>query len=161
MQKNAESEVIYEIIELNEYNKLEKIIDLAINRKAPFEKESDKGFKDVCIFFTITDYLRSNGGQVYFVTKDKRLTEAFVNNDQVIVLEEIKDYYQLSNQQFFKDDFEKYLYDQIGDYYQHITVTKAWYLRNEGWELTVRVDQEYLEIKIDLQTKEITNIENI
>lgn len=63
----------------------QKAYGLAIHNKPPFDAGSDKGFKDVCIAFSLDSYLKSidDSEQVYLLTKDSRLSEYFSGNDLV------------------------------------------------------------------------------
>lgn len=50
-----------------------KIVDDALEKKPPFEgkeKQSDKGFKDVLIFYSIISFAKKNKGMFYFWSKD-------------------------------------------------------------------------------------------
>lgn len=50
-----------------------RIVNKAIYKEAPFEgidKQSDKGFKDTVIFYSIAEYAYGHKGSYYFVTQD-------------------------------------------------------------------------------------------
>lgn len=50
-----------------------QIVDDALEKKPPFEgkeKQSDKGFKDVLIFYSIMSFAKKNKGRFYFWSKD-------------------------------------------------------------------------------------------
>lgn len=70
----------------------EKIYDLAIKNKAPFEKGSDKGFKDACIALTVLDYSdHFKDEKIALITKDTRLRDFFHGHDSVKVYQEIEE----------------------------------------------------------------------
>lgn len=61
------------IVPVCEKEWFESIIHRAIQKMAPFEgktKESDKGFKDVVIWYSILSYAKSNPGEYIFITND-------------------------------------------------------------------------------------------
>lgn len=50
-----------------------KIVDKAIDKNPPFEgkeKQSDKGFKDTVIYYSMIDYAKEYPGDYYYLTKD-------------------------------------------------------------------------------------------
>lgn len=58
---------------------MEQLYKLAIRNEAPFEKGSDKGFKDACVVITIDEYVRQHTeySSVLLITKDNRMSEYF------------------------------------------------------------------------------------
>lgn len=61
------------IIPMCEESYFSQIVDDAIEKKPPFEgkeKQSDKGFKDVLIFYSMISFAKENHGTYYFWSKD-------------------------------------------------------------------------------------------
>jgi len=61
------------IIPMCEESYFSQIVDDALEKKPPFEgkeKQSDKGFKDVLIFYSMLSYAKKNSGRYYFWSKD-------------------------------------------------------------------------------------------
>ncbi|MBD0725535.1 hypothetical protein B6A10_10125 [Flavobacterium sp. L1I52] len=100
--------IVFEIIDLKSNDVLPQIKELALLKKPPFEgkDDTDKGFKDALIYFSVLEYLQEIENKYVFVcAKDNLLKEAFKNNPNVIV---VKDY----------DEFKKQSVTQfIGDYF--------------------------------------------
>ena len=94
----------YKTIDIvNKADVLDKIRDLAVNYRAPFQVYSDdndnadKGFKDAYIALTVDEYLKKLpiNEKIIFFTHDPRLAEYFGGNDRVIWaknVEQIKGY---------------------------------------------------------------------
>ena len=55
-----EESIPFEVIDLKDNNVLPQIKELAIHKKAPFEsgENTDKGFKDALIYFSVIEYLQ-------------------------------------------------------------------------------------------------------
>src|SRR5690606_5087972 len=74
-----EESIPFEVIDLKDNNVLPQIKELAIHKKAPFEsgENTDKGFKDALIYFSVIEYLQEIPNKNVFVcAKDVRLKEA-------------------------------------------------------------------------------------
>lgn len=83
----------YSIIQLTDFSVLSQIKELATKNKPPFEDESDKGFKDTYIYFTILEYLQTIPDKNIFVcTKDGKLSEALNSHSEIIVIKDYEDF---------------------------------------------------------------------
>lgn len=70
----------YEVIALQDREAaMTRMYDLAIRNKAPFEENSDKGFKDALVVMTIDEYLENHPecDCALLVTNDNRMAEYF------------------------------------------------------------------------------------
>lgn len=96
IKKQVENDVSvpYEIWDISDRNYAFKgIYELAISNKAPFDKGSDKGFKDACIAFTVLDFLDNSEDYktVILITEDSRLQDFFSTVNEVEIFESIND----------------------------------------------------------------------
>lgn len=76
-------------IDIGGYEKaFERIYSWALNNEAPFDKGSDKGFKDACIVMSIEHMLESLDPTadfpVFLLSNDARLTSFFAADDRVV-----------------------------------------------------------------------------
>lgn len=72
----------YEIAEIQDPARaFRTIYNLALHNKAPFDKGTDKGFKDACVALAINDYLEAYPGadKVLVISNDSRLQDYFSN----------------------------------------------------------------------------------
>ena len=75
-------------------NRQEDMRSLSLQNSPPFERKSDKGFKDAYIYFTVLEFLENNKDieKVFFVTRDPRLKLAFQGNPRVEIIETYSDF---------------------------------------------------------------------
>lgn len=79
----------YKIASINKSKEeaFNKIYSLAIRNLAPFDKGSDKGFKDACIAICIECYLANEPNhEAFLITKDSRLSEYFASSKEIEVV---------------------------------------------------------------------------
>ena len=112
IQKLLDDETIpFEIIDLKNHSVLPQIKELAILKKAPFEAgdNTDKGFKDALIYFTILEYLQEIPNKYVFVfAKDARFKEALANHLNIIIIESYEDFKKHGLSQFYDTYFINY-----------------------------------------------------
>jgi rRNA-processing protein FCF1 len=104
---DAES-ILFETIDIKDNNILPKIKELALNKEAPFEcsDNTDKGFKDALIYFSVLEYLQEVPNKNVFVcAKDGRLKEALDKHPNIIVIESYEEFKSKSVSQFFNEYF--------------------------------------------------------
>ena len=103
LKDGLDSSVPFEICEMEPADEfMIEFYPLALEHKAPFESNSDKGFKDACVVSAIRRYLREHEGcePVHFVTADKRLRESFADNEMVVLHEKLA---ELAKSEYDKD----------------------------------------------------------
>lgn len=90
-----DEEIAFTEVEISDWSKfIEEMLPLALRHQAPFDKDSDKGFKDAMVAYTIQEYLDKNPQlkcPIFFVTSDARLGEYFQNNPRVIWRKNLKE----------------------------------------------------------------------
>jgi rRNA-processing protein FCF1 len=149
IQKLIDEETIpFEVIDLKSNDVLPLIKELAITKQPPFEAgdNTDKGFKDALIYFSVLEYLQEVPNKYVFVcAKDNRLGEAFKNNPNVFVVKDYSEFKQHSISQFFDDYFIEKVNEELG-----ITITKEnikeyWYNINDNKVVLIEFEgQEYV-----------------
>lgn len=159
IQKLIDEETIpFEVIDLKSNDVLPLIKELAITKQPPFEAgdNTDKGFKDALIYFSVLEYLQEVPNKYVFVcAKDNRLGEAFKNNPNVFVVKDYSEFKQHSISQFFDDYFIEKVNEELG-----ITITKEnikeyWYNINDNKVLLIEFEGE--EYVIETDSGEIIN----
>lgn len=155
---NSQNEFTYKIVKLKHKGKLKEIKQLAIKNIAPFEANSDKGFKDTYIHLTISEFLKTADDDVFLLTSDSRLKESF-KYKEVTVISDIQDYFKY-RQEYFK---EAYFIERLNEYYERKDLTGKSILSTElneddNWELRLEVDDEEKILEVDFYSREI--IEN-
>ena len=166
IQKLIEGETIaFEVIDLKNNDVLPQIKELALNKKAPFEKgdNTDKGFKDALIYFSVLEYLQEIPNKNVFVcAKDGRLKEALDSHQNIIVVESYEEFRQKSVSQFFDEYFIIKLNDSLS--ILDVTVTKDnlieyWDNVNDNKVLLIKVnDDEYV---AEVESNEIITITHV
>ena len=158
IQKLLKEEVIpFEVIDLKNNDVLPKITDLALDKKPPFEDKdnTDKGFKDALIYFSVLEYLQEIPNKKVFVcVKDERLKEAFNEHDDIIVVENYEEFKEQSISQFFDD----YFIEKVNEEIIEVDITKEhivefWNNINEKKIVLIKIeDTEYV---IEVESNEI------
>lgn len=86
---------------------------LSLEKLAPFDSSGDKGFKDACIYLTIKQYMDSNDDEVFLLSNDGRLGDAFSDNPRVHVLKTVDEFFD-NRISYFK---EEYFLQRMADAY--------------------------------------------
>ncbi|MQP52428.1 MULTISPECIES: PIN domain-containing protein [unclassified Flavobacterium] len=149
IQKLLDTETIpFETIDLKDHSVLPLIKELAILKKAPFEAgdNTDKGFKDALIYFTILEYLQEIPNKYVFVfAKDARFKEALANHPNIIIIDSYDDFKKYGISQFYDSYFIENINAVLG-----ITITKDnikeyWFNINDNIALLIEFEgQEYV-----------------
>ena len=154
VQKLAEEETIpFEIIDLKNNDVLPQIKDLALNKKPPFEAKdnTDKGFKDALIYFSVLEYLDEIPNKKVFVcVKDGRLKEAFNKHINIIVVENYEEFKQKIIAQFFDDYFiEKVNAELVEVEIAKEHIIEYWQNINGNQNVLIKVEDEEYIIEVD------------
>ena len=81
---------IYEIIDVAEFYK--EMTQKAVLKEAPFDTKSDKGFKDSIVAWSVKEVVNKYNRTVFLLTKDNRLSQYFVDEDKVKIIESYSEY---------------------------------------------------------------------
>lgn len=154
----------YTIIDLEDTNKMFEIRDLAINKLPPFEgkdKESDKGFKDAYILFTILEFLEQNQSVVYLITEDKQLQKACKTNDFIKTFESYEEY-ETSRLSYYEEEyFLGQLSAELDDEIKSSNIKKKYVTALNNVQLYIEKDTKKINVFCDYSTKELLEYEDI
>jgi len=142
----------YTVIKLSDYSVLEQIKELALKKLPPFDPgdNTDKGFKDACIYFTTLEYLQSIPDKLVFVCcKDSRLKEAFEKHPNVIVIGSFDEFIQNSITAFYDDYFIEKLKTEIHDDISKESIIDYWININDNRVLLIEIEGEKTAVEVD------------
>ena len=142
----------YQIIFLTDYSILGKMKELALKKLPPFEAgdNTDKGFKDAYIYFTILEYLQSILDKVVFVcTKDGRLKEALNEHPSIIVVQDYDDFIQNSITKYYDGYFIEMLKSDIHTDIEQESIIDYWVNINENHVLLININDEQSVVEVD------------
>ena len=142
----------YTVIKLSDYSVLEQMKNLALKKLPPFEpgENTDKGFKDACIYFTILEYLQSIPDKMVFVCcKDGRLKQAFKKHPNIIVIESFDEFIQNSITVFYDEYFIEKLKTEIHGNIIKESIIDYWFNINENRVLLIEVENERHVVEVD------------
>jgi len=155
LYQGANEEISHVELELGHQGKLQRIKELAIGNIPPFEAETDKGFKDSYFYLTVLQYKENSTDDVFVITNDTRLKEAF-NNTDIKTLTTAEEYYKYREEYFREEYFIAKLRDHFGneaitkDCIKSIELTE-----DEDWQITLDIDGEHNIVIVDFVTKEL------
>lgn len=171
IQRLIDEETIpFEIIDLKDNNVLPQIKELAIHKRAPFEAadNTDKGFKDALIYFSVLEYLQEITNKYVFVfAKDIRLKEALANHDNIIVINSYEEFKQHSISQFYGEYFINRVNEELGitiskenikETWNNINDNKIVLIEFDGTEYVIETDSSEI-ISYSIRAEYILNIE--
>lgn len=153
----ASEEFEFEIAPLDINDKLDLIVQYAKDNRPPFEKGSDKGFKDMLIYLSVIQHYESQEEpKAYVITKDGRLREAFNKDDRFTVLKDVDDFI-IQRKTYFEED---YFVGQLNEYFASTDLTaksvvKADLNIDNNWTLIVKFDNKEIPITVDYMSREI------
>ncbi|KAA5537887.1 PIN domain-containing protein [Paenimyroides baculatum] len=142
----------FDIIDLKSNDVLPIMKELALLKKAPFENadNTDKGFKDALIYFSVLEYLQEVENKYVFVcAKDNLLKEAFKNEPNVIVVKDYEEFKKQSVTQFIGDYFIEKVNAEldititatdIKNYWNNISDNKVVLVETNGEQFVIESD---------------------
>lgn len=148
----AEESIVFDVIDLKSNEVLPQIKELALLKKPPFEEadNTDKGFKDALIYFSVLEYLQEVENKYVFVcAKDNRLGDAFKNQPNVFFIKNYEEFKKHSISQFFDDYMIQKFIDELGfeinkndikEYWNNIDDNKIVLINHEGVDYIVETD---------------------
>ncbi len=157
--KNSES-IKFTEIDISDTSVLLKIRDLSLENMPPFEDNSDKGFKDAYIYFTILEYLQKVSDKYVFVcTSDTRFKEALRKHQNIIVVDDFADY-QSKSLSWLCDDYflwrlsEYIIENELGNNPVYSGDIKGFWMNIDGKQILC-VQLEWFEIVVLVEDREI------
>lgn len=152
----ANDEILHHELDLEIEGSLEKIKELAINNIPPFEAETDKGFKDSYIYLTVLQYAATTIDDVFLITKDSRLNQAFNKHKNITVLTSPEEYYNYRKEYFKEDYFLGKIREFIGnDSISQDNIVYIGLTEDGDWQLSIEVNDEKHKLLVDFVSKEI------
>ena len=133
-QLEINEQIPYSLISLTK-NRQENMKSLSLLNSPPFDKNSDKGFKDAYIYFTVLEFLENNKDieKVFLVTGDGRLKEAFENNPRVQVIKNYDEFEMYMDSYFKEEYFINRLNEEIPGNITAGCIENIWLNLDENW----------------------------
>ncbi|GFO75919.1 hypothetical protein BPLS_P3401 [Bathymodiolus platifrons methanotrophic gill symbiont] len=125
---------------------------MALKKLPPFEAgdNTDKGFKDACIYFTTLEYLQSIPDKTIFVCcKDGRLKEALEKHPNIIVIESFDEFIQNRITVFYDDYFIDKLKTDINEEITKESIINYWININDNHVHLIEVNGEKNVVEVD------------
>ncbi len=123
---------------------------MAILNEAPFNKGSDKGFKDACIYISILNFLPTlKDRSVYMWSNDDLLKEAFEKHENVTVINSIETYHQKSVRFMMDEYFYGILTTEIGEPVTDDNIVNSWKNFDDNWVIDILVNEKTYLVEID------------
>lgn len=114
---------------------------MAVLNQAPFNEDSDKGFKDACIYISILNYLENFAGRsVFFWGSDGRLKEAFKDHSPVQVVNTLEIYHSKSARFMMDDYFFGILSTELEIEIGSEQIAGTWRNKSDNWIIEVAKD---------------------
>jgi hypothetical protein len=152
-------DIKYSVIKLSDYSVLEKMKELVLQNKPPFEKDTDKGFKDAYIYFTILEYLQTILDKYIFVcTKDERLKQALQRHLNIKVIKNFEEFKKESISSIYDEYFINKLKESV---HSEITVSNIidyWVSINGNQILLIEIEDK--KFVVEIEQREIISFEN-
>ena len=148
----VKEEIRYSVIKLSNYSVLEKMKELALKKQPPFEEadNTDKGFKDAYIYFTILEYLQTIPDKYVFVcTKDGRLKMALEKHPNIKVVVGFEEFRKESISSFYDEYFIEKIQEVINLKITEKNITGFWVNINKNQVLLVELNDEKFVIEVD------------
>lgn len=157
-------DIEYIIVFLNNNEKLLEIKQMAIEKKPPFEgknKESDKGFKDVYIYFTILEFLEKEQKQIYFIAKDELVKEAFKDNPLVSIHDSYDNYINSRLSYYGDEYFLEQLSLELDDKILSKHIKNKYITPLNTVQLYIEKDTKKINVFCDYTTRELLEYESL
>jgi rRNA-processing protein FCF1 len=146
----------YSVISLTRDNVLEDIKKLCLGNLPPFEENSDKGFKDAYIYFTILEYLNNcEGKNIFVVTKDDRLKMAFEGNTRVTVVKDFDEFEKYIDTYFREEYFINRFKEEVSENITADCIEGIWLNTEENWTIKLSCDEKIYFVEVDFSSREI------
>lgn len=125
---------IYEITRVGEFYK--EMTQKAVLKEAPFDTKSDKGFKDSIVAWSVKEVVDKYNRTVFLLTKDNRLSQYFVDEDKVKIIESYSDYKKIRLQVENKDLIDNITIIRKLNIEQE-DIIKGWYSLNNDYYMVL------------------------
>ena len=149
---------------------LSHLQSLSLEKLAPFDLSGDKGFKDACIYLTIKQFLDSTDDEVFLLSNDGRLGDAFATNDRVHVLKSADAFFDNRSSYFREEYFLERLSGAFNEEYQEDGANIALVAADirsvvmnddDEWLITVQSDAASFLAVVDFYSREVIEFRDI
>lgn len=148
----------YTVIFLTKIDSLVKIKEFCHKHEPPFDEKGDKGFKDVYIYLTILEYLESiTNEQVFFVTRDAKLKEAFEKIKGITIIENFEEFEKFNISSFNDEYFINKLKEEVSDQITNKSITNVSTNVDGNWVLKIDNNEFVSYVLVDFNSREIIN----
>ncbi len=144
--------IAYTKILLTDFSVLPKIKKLAIGKLPPFENrdDTDKGFKDAYVYFTILEFLQKSSDKYVFVcTKDKRFKMAFDKHPNIRPIESHDEFKKYSILQFFDDYFIQKINEVLEFTISKENIIEYWHNVDGNQNILIKTDDVEYVLEVD------------
>lgn len=130
---------------------------MAILNQPPFNKDSDKGFKDACIYISVLNHLDSlEDRSVFFWCKDGRLKEAFEANPSVTIVNDLDRYHRKSSRFLMDEYFFGVLSEELETEITAEDIENTWRNNSDNWIIEIIKDERtHL---IEIESREVVGV---
>ena len=144
--------------------------DLSLKKLAPFDLSGDKGFKDACIYLTINQFLDTTDDEVFLLSNDGRLGEAFAENPRVHVLKSADAFFDNRSSYFREDYFLQRMSGAFNEEYQEDGANIALAAgdirsvdmnEDDEWIITVQNETANFVAVVDFYSREVTEFRDV
>ena len=140
----------------------EDMRSLSLQNSPPFHSDTDRGFKDTYIYFTVLEFLENNKDieKVFFVTNDARLQLAFQDIPRVENIKTYDDFEFCIGSYFREEYFVNRLKEETKEDITVDCIDDYWINVNENWVIKLKCDEITYYVEVAFSSKEILNLTN-
>lgn len=148
----------YKTISITKNNEdvFEKIKQLCVKNLPPFDENSDRGFKDAYIYFTIIEFLdKYKDENLFVITKDDRLRQALQKHIRIKVVADFDEFEKFNVDYFRSDYFVGRLKEEVNEDIKVENIENIWLNLEDNWVLKIVCDTKTYFVEVDFSSKEI------
>ena len=149
-QLKETEEFNFEIIPCVQGELVDQFRHMAIGNQAPFNKDSDKGFKDACIYVSILNFIPElSDRSIFFWGSDGRLKDAFEGHDSISVINSLELYHQKSSRFLMDDYFYGLLSDELNSPIDESNISGTWKNKDDNWVVKISIAESVFLVEVD------------
>ncbi len=154
--------ISFTVISLSDDAILDEIKRFSLQNIPPFDRDSDKGFKDVIIYFTTLQYLNClDDKKIFFVTKDERLALAFSKHERIQVIKDFDEFEKFNDSYFKGEYFINRLKELVDSKIVSESVDEIWLNIDENWVLRISCGDAIYFVEADFSSREIIEFTSV
>ncbi len=162
VQELVEKEKIpYSLIELTKFDVLEEMKMLCLENTPPFDKNSDNGFKDAYIYFTVLEFLDNcRDGEIFVVTNDECLRQAFSRHARISLVKDFDEFQKYIDTYFREEYFISRLKEVVDPEIDENCIKGTLLNTDENWVLKIICNEKKYFVEVDFTSREILETSN-